>query len=144
VDCSLPLRGRSLDLGVSVRTSSEAPQSVGRRALHVLASSWAYKLDNPPTRDNHTIEAFEMTEVDSLPRKILVFGATGTIGQYIIQEIHNAGSSFEKIGFFTSESTAKNKANEIEGWKKKGIEVIVGNVNSEEDVAKAYKGTSPS
>jgi aspartate-semialdehyde dehydrogenase len=57
-----------------------------------------------------------MTEVDSLPRKILVFGATGTIGQYIIQEIYNAGSSFEKIGFFTSESTAKNKANEIEGW----------------------------
>jgi uncharacterized protein YbjT (DUF2867 family) len=85
-----------------------------------------------------------MTEVDSLPSKILVFGATGTIGQHIIQEIYNARSSFEKIGLFTSESTAKDKADEIQGWKRKGVEVIVGNVNTEDDLAKAYEGTSPS
>lgn len=77
---------------------------------------------------------------ESVPKKILVFGATGLIGQYIIREIYNARSSFEKIGFFTSESTAKNKAEEIEEWKKKGVEVIVGDVNSEDDVAKAYEG----
>ncbi|KAF2025059.1 NAD(P)-binding protein [Setomelanomma holmii] len=74
------------------------------------------------------------------PTNILVFGATGLIGQYIIQEIYNARSSFEKIGIFTSESTAKNKQDEIESWKKKGIEVIVGDVTSEDDVAKAYEG----
>lgn len=81
---------------------------------------------------------------NSIPKKILVFGATGLIGQHIIEEIYNARSSFEKIGFFTSESTARNKAEEVEDWKKKGVEVIVGDVNSEEDVAKAYQGTLPS
>lgn len=77
----------------------------------------------------------------SIPKKVLVFGATGLIGQYIIQEIYNARSSFEKIGFFTSEATAKNKSDEVNGWKEKGVEVIVGDVNSEDDVAKAYEGT---
>jgi uncharacterized protein YbjT (DUF2867 family) len=82
-----------------------------------------------------------MAGVDSLPSKILVFGATGLIGHHIIHEIYNARSSFEKVGFFTSESTAKNKPDELDDWRKKGVEVIVGDVNSEEDVAKAYKGT---
>jgi hypothetical protein len=131
----------------SVRTTSGAPQQAPpavRRALHVLASSLAYNLDSPPARNDHKNKAFKMTEVDSLPSKVLFFGATGTIGQYIIEEIYNARPSFQKIGLFTSESTANNKADEIQGWKKKGIEVIVGNVNSEEDLAKAYEGTSPS
>ncbi|KAH7394163.1 hypothetical protein DE146DRAFT_737797 [Phaeosphaeria sp. MPI-PUGE-AT-0046c] len=78
------------------------------------------------------------TEV-STPRKILIFGATGLIGQYIIQEIYNARASFEKIGFFTSESTAKNKADELSEWRKKGVDVIVGNIDSADDVAKAYE-----
>jgi uncharacterized protein YbjT (DUF2867 family) len=81
-----------------------------------------------------------MATKDSVPKKVLVFGATGLIGHHIIQEIHNARSSFEKIGFFTSESTAKNKSEEISDWREKGVEVIVGNVNSEDDVAKAYEG----
>lgn len=63
------------------------------------------------------------------------------IGQYILQEIYNARSSFEKVGFFTSEATTKNKSEEVNGWKAKGVEVIVGDVNSEADVAEAYKGT---
>jgi len=83
-----------------------------------------------------------MTTSNSAPAKVLVFGATGLIGQYILQEIYNARSSFEKIGFFTSEATVKNKSDEINGWKEKGIEVIVGDVNSEDDVAQAYKGAS--
>jgi uncharacterized protein YbjT (DUF2867 family) len=83
-----------------------------------------------------------MSEVDSLPSKILVFGATGLIGQHIIREIYNERSSFKKIGFFTSESTAKNKTDELDDWKKKGVEVIVGDVNSEDDVTKAYEGNS--
>ena len=75
------------------------------------------------------------------PKKILVFGATGVIGKYILQELYNAQSSFGKIGFFTSSNTAETKSGEINGWKEKGIEVIVGDVNSEEDVKKAYEGT---
>jgi aspartate-semialdehyde dehydrogenase len=77
---------------------------------------------------------------ETLPRKMLIFGATGTIGQYILQELYKARSSFDKIGFFTSENTAKNKADEVNGWKEKGIDVIVGDVNSESDVIKAYEG----
>ena len=76
-----------------------------------------------------------------LPSKILVFGATGAIGKYIILELYHARTSFTKIGFFTSHSTAKSKPDEVQGWKDKGVEVIIGNVNSEEDVAKAYEGT---
>ena len=84
-----------------------------------------------------------MATKNPIPKNILVFGATGLIGKYILQEIYNARSSFEKIGFFTSESTAKNKSNEVKGWKEKGVEVIVGDVNSEQDVAKAYEGPFP-
>ncbi|KAF2827552.1 NAD(P)-binding protein [Ophiobolus disseminans] len=81
-----------------------------------------------------------MTATNSAPKKVLMFGVTGLIGQYIFQEIYNAQSSFEKIGFFTSKSTATNKPDEVNGWKEKGVEVIVGDVNSEDDVAKAYEG----
>ncbi|KAF1843781.1 NAD(P)-binding protein [Cucurbitaria berberidis CBS 394.84] len=75
-----------------------------------------------------------------LPKKVLVFGATGLIGKYIIQELYNARSSFEKIGFFTSKTTVENKADEVNEWKEKGVEIIVGDVNSEDDVNKAYEG----
>jgi uncharacterized protein YbjT (DUF2867 family) len=81
-----------------------------------------------------------MATKDSVPKKVLVFGATGLIGQHIIREIYNARSSFEKIGFFTSESTANNKSEELSDWKEKGVEVIVGDVKSEDDIAKAYEG----
>ncbi|KAH7095232.1 hypothetical protein FB567DRAFT_485725 [Paraphoma chrysanthemicola] len=81
-----------------------------------------------------------MTTANSLPKNVLIFGATGLIGKYIIQEIYNARSSFDKIGFFTSGSSAQNKADEINAWKEKGIDVIIGDVNSEKDVTKAYEG----
>jgi nucleoside-diphosphate-sugar epimerase len=74
------------------------------------------------------------------PKKVLVFGATGVIGKYIIQEVVNARSSFDKIGLFTSPETAKNKPDEINRWEEKGVDINVGDVNSEEDVKKAYEG----
>ena len=85
-----------------------------------------------------------MAAKDTTPKRILVFGATGLIGQHIIQQIYNARDSFDKIGFFTSASTAKSKADELEEWRKRGVDVIVGNIDSEEDVVKAYESTSPS
>lgn len=75
-----------------------------------------------------------------VPRKILVFGATGVIGKYIIEEIVNASSSFDKIGLFTSPFTAQNKADEINSWKEKGVDINIGDVNSEDDIKKAYEG----
>lgn len=81
----------------------------------------------------------------NLPRKVLIFGATGVIGKFIIQEIVNAKSSFDKIGLFTSPETASNKRDEINGWEENGVDINVGDVNLEDDVKKAYEGhTSPS
>ena len=74
-------------------------------------------------------------------KKVLIFGATGVIGKYIIQEVVNAKSSFDKIGLFTSPETAKNKPDEINSWEEKGVDVHIGDVNSEEDVKKAYEGS---
>ncbi|KAJ4384459.1 hypothetical protein N0V86_000058 [Didymella sp. IMI 355093] len=73
-------------------------------------------------------------------KRVLIFGATGVIGKYIIQEVVNAKSSFDKIGLFTSPETAKNKPDEINGWEEKGVDINIGDVNSEEDVKKAYEG----
>ncbi|KAF2629979.1 NAD(P)-binding protein [Macroventuria anomochaeta] len=75
-----------------------------------------------------------------LPKRVLIFGATGVIGKFIIEEIVNARSAFDKIGLFTSPETAKNKRDEINGWEEKGVDINVGDVNSEEDVKKAYEG----
>ncbi|KAH7401512.1 hypothetical protein BKA66DRAFT_450771 [Pyrenochaeta sp. MPI-SDFR-AT-0127] len=75
-----------------------------------------------------------------IPKNILVFGATGVIGKYIVQELYEAKSSFEKVGIFTSPSTAETKKTEVNSLKEKGIDVIVGDVQSKVDVAKAYKG----
>lgn len=72
------------------------------------------------------------------PRDILIFGATGVIGKYITEEIVKAKSSFGKVGIFTSQNTVDSKADEIKALKEKGVEVIVGNVDSEDDVNKAY------
>ncbi|KAG9204663.1 hypothetical protein G6514_000447 [Epicoccum nigrum] len=75
-----------------------------------------------------------------LPKKILIFGATGVIGKYIIREIVNGRSSFEKIGLFTSPLTAETKSSELDVWRGAGVEVIVGDVTSEADIKEAYKG----
>ena len=74
------------------------------------------------------------------PKKVLIFGATGVIGKYIIQEIVNSRSSFDQIGLFTSPETTKNKPDEINCWEEAGVDINVGDVNSEEDVNKAYEG----
>lgn len=75
-----------------------------------------------------------------LPKKVLVFGATGVIGRYIIEEIVKARDSFDKIGLFTSHETVEKKSDEINGWKEKGVEVFVGDVTDREDILKAYAG----
>ncbi|KAL6707382.1 hypothetical protein ACN47E_004161 [Coniothyrium glycines] len=80
-----------------------------------------------------------MTSEAPVPKKILVFGATGLIGKYILAELYAARSSFDKIGVFTSENTAKSKAEEIDSWRERGVEVIIGDVASEDDVSKAYQ-----
>ncbi|KAJ4290907.1 hypothetical protein N0V90_010103 [Kalmusia sp. IMI 367209] len=74
------------------------------------------------------------------PSKILVFGATGVIGKYILHALINAQSNFDKIGIFTSPGTAEKKKSEIDALREKGVDVAVGDVESEADVKKAYEG----
>ncbi|KAF2266153.1 NAD(P)-binding protein [Lojkania enalia] len=74
-----------------------------------------------------------------VPKKILLFGATGTIGKYILKALIDDKTSFEKIGIFTSPGTSKDKADKMKYLKEKGVEVLVGDVNNEENVKAAYK-----
>jgi len=69
---------------------------------------------------------------------ILVFGSTGTIGYYIVDEILKSGKF--KVSLFTSPDTIQRKAELIEALKERGSEVIIGDVHSETDVKGAYKG----
>lgn len=75
-----------------------------------------------------------------ISKKVLVFGATGVIGQHIIQQLYDAQSSFPKIGIFTSSTSARTKSQELNDWKAKDVEVIIGDINSEKDIMEAYEG----
>ncbi|KAK1820054.1 hypothetical protein LTR12_005495 [Friedmanniomyces endolithicus] len=70
---------------------------------------------------------------------VLVFGATGVAGIYIINALVAAKSSFARLGIFTSQNTVDNKAELIQRLKGEDVHVHVGDVGSDEDVLAAYK-----
>lgn len=74
------------------------------------------------------------------PSKILIFGGTGTIGKYITASVLRAKPAFNQVTLFTSANTAATKTGLLEKWKAEGLSVIVGDIESESDVAAAYKG----
>ena len=74
------------------------------------------------------------------PSSILIFGATGNIGQFITKSIVNAQPPFPKVTVFTSETTASKKAAYIDQLKSRGVRIITGDVNNEEHVKSAYEG----
>lgn len=80
-----------------------------------------------------------MTTQSPIPKKVLVFGGTGLIGRDILAALIDAKSSFDKIGIFTSENTVQSKEAEINRAKSHGVEIVVGDVDSEDDVKKAYQ-----
>ncbi|KAL4950170.1 hypothetical protein BDW69DRAFT_60985 [Aspergillus filifer] len=71
---------------------------------------------------------------------ILFFGATGAIGSYIIAALVKSRDQFNRIAVFTSPNTLQTKIAEINALKEHGVEIIVGDVNSKEDVVKAFEG----
>ncbi|KAF1991590.1 putative isoflavone reductase family protein [Aulographum hederae CBS 113979] len=73
------------------------------------------------------------------PKKILLFGATGSIGTYITEELVKSSSNFDRIGIFTSRSTVESKGDLTQGLKDKGVNIIVGDIKNENDVAAAYQ-----
>ncbi|KAE8361142.1 hypothetical protein BDV27DRAFT_133483 [Aspergillus caelatus] len=75
------------------------------------------------------------------PRNILLFGATGNIGSYILDAILAARDEFDRIAIFTSQATATSKEDFLDDLKRtKNVEVLVGDLQDEEVVRKAYDG----
>ncbi|KAK3934763.1 hypothetical protein QBC46DRAFT_399048 [Diplogelasinospora grovesii] len=74
------------------------------------------------------------------PAKILIFGGTGTIGQYITASLLRAKPAFQQLALFTSANTANTKTALLDKWKAEGLSVIVGDITNESDVAAAYNG----
>ena len=77
---------------------------------------------------------------DFIPQDILIFGATGLIGKHITDALLAAKSNFRDIGIFTSASSVERKAKVFDAFKAQGAEILIGDIGSEQDVLKAYKG----
>ncbi|KAI2465398.1 NAD(P)-binding protein [Annulohypoxylon bovei var. microspora] len=78
-----------------------------------------------------------------LPSKILIIGATGTIGKYITNAIVSAEPRIgQQISIFTSQATAASPTKQglLSPWKSKGVSVIIGDLNNPDDVRNAYSG----
>jgi nucleoside-diphosphate-sugar epimerase len=75
-----------------------------------------------------------------MTRKVLIIGATGTIGKHITAAIAESSKSFDRVAIFTSPSTAESKKDVIENLKKQGVETIVGDLSDDEQVKSAFSG----
>ncbi|XXH04056.1 hypothetical protein Hte_010467 [Hypoxylon texense] len=78
-----------------------------------------------------------------IPSKILIIGATGTIGKYIANAIISAEPRIaSQVTIFTSSATASNpnKQTILSGWKSQGASVIIGDIGNADDVKRAYSG----
>ncbi len=110
----------------------EVLYSIGTRCQLQLVQ----KLFPQPTLE----QAVRLSPVSAIMASVLVFGATGIAGIYIINALVAAKSSFARLGIFTSQTTVDNKAELIQRLKGEGVHVHVGDVGSDEDVLAAYKG----
>ncbi|KAJ5575201.1 hypothetical protein N7450_009100 [Penicillium hetheringtonii] len=73
-------------------------------------------------------------------KNLLLFGATGQIGSFIVEAILNARSSFDRVAIFTSSKTAEAKSEYLENLKQQRVEILIGDVEDESAVKAAYKG----
>ncbi|EAW07579.1 aromatic alcohol reductase [Aspergillus clavatus NRRL 1] len=74
-------------------------------------------------------------------RNILVLGATGVIGRFIIKALATAApTSFDRVAIFTSQNTIDTKTEQIRWLKDHGVEIIIGDLTDEAHVRAAYQG----
>ena len=83
------------------------------------------------------------TPPSTFPFRILIFGATGTIGRYITDALLNAQPSFDQVSIFTSPGTVESKVELLEPWKDKGLQVVTGDITNPNDIAAAYESEKP-
>jgi hypothetical protein len=76
----------------------------------------------------------------SLAKNILIFGATGTIGSFILDAILPVRAQFNRVAIFTSPHTAETKAEHLAKLKKQHVDVFIGSVENEEAIKAAYEG----
>jgi len=76
----------------------------------------------------------------SPPKDILIIGATGLIGRFILEELIAAKASFGKLAIFTSKDTLERKSAELESLKSHGVEIVVGDLTDTADIKRAYQG----
>ena len=86
-----------------------------------------------------------MASASLTPARLLIFGATGAIGKFITEAILAAKPAFQHVAIFTSPNTASTKQDLLARWKAAGVplSVVVGDVNSEDDVKRAYQTEAP-
>lgn len=77
-----------------------------------------------------------------MARKVLIIGATGTIGTHITAAIANATKQFEKVAIFTSPATAESKKGVIEELKSKNVDIITGDISDDKQLKDALAGGS--
>ena len=71
---------------------------------------------------------------------LLLFGATGQIGSFILDAIVSVRGKFGRVAIFTSQRTAETKASYLDKLRQQNIEIIVGDVEDENAVKAAYEG----
>ena len=76
----------------------------------------------------------------SVTKNILIFGATGLIGEHITNAIVESSSKFGRIAIFTSPDTISNKKDEIEKLRSRKVEIIPGDITSAQDINGALNG----
>ena len=79
--------------------------------------------------------------MSSVSKSVLIFGATGVIGRYIVDEILKSNKF--NVSIFTSPETVERKAQQIDTLKQRGCRVIAGNGRDESDGKAAYEGIQP-
>ncbi|KAF8847595.1 putative isoflavone reductase like protein [Acephala macrosclerotiorum] len=71
---------------------------------------------------------------------LLLFGATGYIGAYILEQINEGKENFGRIAIFTSPEIAIKKHSLFDRYEAEGVEVIVGDVRKKGDIVNAFEG----
>jgi nucleoside-diphosphate-sugar epimerase len=77
-------------------------------------------------------------------KSILMFGATGAIGTFIIKELVSQldAGKYDRLAIFTSQATIDNKSDVINDLKVRGVEVFVGDVADKDYVRQVLEGTT--